>query len=280
MILHVDVSYIITPPTNQTMTALFSQVLRPGISNSTAALGLAMDAQYLNSTIRLVSCGLFSLTFEPWQTHGQKRRSNAQLMPVTEIRTCRRVPQASASPSPAIRHATHAWRTLPEQLGQKAKRGVLLFLRFALVKNLAIFLATALPQHGKRSILLCGLRRSSSDSSNGALIGGIVGGVVGGLLVLAAAVAAVLLWRRRKRRRAGLAPGKLSANSSFSAAASGNSVKPHSSVELAVGSQGEPLRNMYGGTIAGSADCSDSDSGGSSALRLTFCVHHTFCVCI
>ena len=58
-VIHVDVNYIITPPTNQTMTALFSQVLRPGIANSTAALGLAMEAKYLNSTIRLVSCGLF-----------------------------------------------------------------------------------------------------------------------------------------------------------------------------------------------------------------------------
>jgi hypothetical protein len=103
------------------------------------------------------------------------------------------------------------------------------------------------------------------------LIGGIVGGVVGGLLVLAAIAAAVLLWRKRRRRRAGLAPGKLSANSSFSAAASGNSVKPRSSVELAVGSRGEPLRDMYGGTLAGSAGYSDSDSGGIVAQGL--CCH-------
>lgn len=106
--------------------------------------------------------------------------------------------------------------------------------------------------------------RSSSGSSNGALIGGIVGGVVGGLLVLAAIAAALLLWRKRKRRHMGLAPGKLSANSSFSAAASGNSVKPRSSVELAVGSRGEPLRDMYGGTVTGAAGYSDSDSGGAS----------------
>jgi hypothetical protein len=53
-VIHVYVDYIITPPTNQTMTALFGQVLRPGIASSTAALGLAMEAKYLNSTIRLV----------------------------------------------------------------------------------------------------------------------------------------------------------------------------------------------------------------------------------
>ena len=109
------------------------------------------------------------------------------------------------------------------------------------------------------------MHSGSSGSSSGALIGGVVGGVIGGLLVLAAAIAAVLLWRRRRQRHAGLAPGKLSANSSFSAAASGNSVKPRSSVELAAGSRGEPLRDMYGGTVTGTAGFSDSDSGGTSA---------------
>jgi hypothetical protein len=132
--------------------------------------------------------------------------------------------------------------------------------------DLSVSLAVALLPSSTMLKRLHGVR---SGGSNGALIGGIVSGVVGGVLVLAAAVAAVLLWRKRKRRRAGLAPGKLSADSSFSAAASGNSVKPRSSVELAVGSsRGEPLRDMYGGIIAGSAGYSDSDSGGTSAQGL------------
>jgi hypothetical protein len=53
-VIHVDVNYIITPPTNQTMTALFAQILKPGLSNVSATLGLSLEATYRNSTVELV----------------------------------------------------------------------------------------------------------------------------------------------------------------------------------------------------------------------------------
>lgn len=124
-VIHVDVDYIITPPTNQTMTALFSQVLRPGIANSTAALGLAMDAKYRNSTIRLVSHGLSLHVLQPWQAQHQCRSCECtSVMPIVNPRIRRRVPQASASLSRATRHGTHAWQMLPEQPGSKWTRGM------------------------------------------------------------------------------------------------------------------------------------------------------------
>lgn len=50
----VDVEYIITPPTNQTMTTLWTDILTPGFPNATSELGLRMTVTYDNSTIRLV----------------------------------------------------------------------------------------------------------------------------------------------------------------------------------------------------------------------------------
>lgn len=51
----VDVKYIITPPTSQTMSDLFGGILdNQTFTNATANLGLRMTASYGNSTIRLV----------------------------------------------------------------------------------------------------------------------------------------------------------------------------------------------------------------------------------
>ncbi len=65
-----DVELIITPPTNETMTALWAQILgRPGtIGNATEALGLRFDVAYSNSTIRTVRCALRLQVPGRWQS--------------------------------------------------------------------------------------------------------------------------------------------------------------------------------------------------------------------
>ncbi len=50
----VDVEFIITPPTTETMSDLFDRILGQTFANATSSLGLRMNATYSNSTTRLV----------------------------------------------------------------------------------------------------------------------------------------------------------------------------------------------------------------------------------